>query len=761
MSQGGAGANVRRVDARDKVTGAARFAVDFSMAGMLHGHVVRSTRAHAAIAAISKDDALNLPGVVAVVTGDDLVGLFPRFGHIVADHPILAQGRVRYYGEPIALVVATSAHAAADGAELMGVRYDDLPAVMTPEEATADGAPILHEEHYDTGDRSFSEAQWERKRSNVAHQAQLGWGDVERALAEAYLVVESRVEFPMLYAYAMEPYNAVAAFDDGALEVISTAQHPFQVRDDLARVFHVPLNRVRVRSPLIGGGYGSKSYTKVEPLAAVGAWATGRPVRVALDAEESILTTRADSASIHVRSGFEADGRIVARDFDITFNTGAYADNGPLVLTKAVHRCMGPYRIPNLRVRGRAVYTNTVPSSSYRGFGAPQGAFAGETNLDRAAERLGVDPAELRRLNLVRPGERHLPGKRAMDADLIADLDIVVDKLGWGGEAIPNRGSGFACSASDAGAFPVSTVTVRLLADGSVLVLSGSTEMGQGSRTALAQIAATELGVDLDRVRVVQSDTGGTPYERTTGASRTTTLTGLAVQRACRDALRRLEEMGAEVMQCGIEEVKTAEGVVAGPQGEVGFDEVVQEWFGGRQGEVVGHGVVRRAGDLEELPPFWEIGMVGVEVSVDPDTGRVTVEHLVTVGDVGYAINPALVEGQDLGAATQGLGAALHEQLIYDGPQLLNPNLVEYRVPRMADTPNSIDSVVVQRADGVGPYGAKGGGEGAVNPIGAAVTSAVARATGRWPDRLPLTPDAVWELMNPADENDIGEATDA
>ena len=342
----------------------------------------------------------------------------------------------------------------------------------------AEGAPILHDQDYDRGDRSFSEAQSDTERTNVAHEAELGWGDVEEGLATATLVVDSNVYYPMLYAYAMEPYNATAVFDDGVLDVISTAQHPFQVRDDLARIFHLQLNQVRVRSPLIGGGYGSKSYTKVEPLAAVGAWATGRPVRVALDAEQSILTTRADSASIRVRSGFDSDGRILARDFDITFNTGAYVDNGALVLTKAVQRCIGPYRIPNVRVRGRAFYTNTVPSSSYRGFGALQGTLAGETNLDQAAQQLGLDPGEMRRRNLVPPGERHIPRRRGMDADLVADLDIVLDALGWGSEPVAGRGIGFACSASDAGAFPVSTAIVRLLADSSVLVLTGSTETG-------------------------------------------------------------------------------------------------------------------------------------------------------------------------------------------------------------------------------------------------------------------------------------------
>jgi CO/xanthine dehydrogenase Mo-binding subunit len=205
--------------------------------------------------------------------------------------------------------------------------------------------------------------------------------------------------------------------------------------------------------------------------------------------------------------------------------------------------------------------------------------------------------------------------------------------------------------------------------------------------------------------------------------------------------------MGAEVLDCAIEEVKSADGVVAGPESQIGYDEVVQGWFAGRQGEVTGIGVVRRAGELQELPPFWEVGMVGVEVSVDPGTGKVTVEHLVTVGDVGYAINPALVEGQDLGAATQGLGAALGEELLYDGPQLTNANLVDYRVPRTTDMPKRIDTIIVERGDGVGPYGAKGGGEGSLNPIGGAIAAAVGRAIGVWPDQLPLTPERVWKLM--------------
>ena len=749
------GVSVHRTDARAKVTGTAKYSIDLALPGMLHGYVVRASRAHARILEIEREEALRMPGVRAVITADDLSDLFPRFGHIVADHPILAIDKVRYWGEPVALVIGETPAAAADGAETVWVRYENLPTLMTPAEALAPDAPLIHDQSYEHGDSSFAEAFPGERLTNVMHEVEIGWGDVEAGLAAAHLVVENSVRYPMLYAYAMEPYNSLANYRDGELVVYSTAQHPFMVQRDLARIFSLPLARVRVISPFIGGGYGSKSYTKIEPLAAAGSWYSRRPVKIVLDVEESIYTTRADAAQVTVRTGFSEDGRMVTRDFEIVLDSGAYVDNSPLVLAKAVNRCFGPYRLDNLRVRGRAVYTNTAPASSYRGFGAPQGNLAGEPNLDQAAEKLGIDPAEIRRRNLANRGEEIIPGKRPLDADLKADLDLVTNALAWDpSKSRPMFGIGFGCSASDAGAFPVSTAIIKILVDGSAILLTGSTEMGQGSRTALAQIAAQELGVGLDKIQVVQSDTASSSYERTTGASRTTTLTGLAIIRACEDARSKLHKMAAELLFCDENEVEDLPGMIRGPDNEIlSYAEVIRGWFGASAGEVTGTGLVRKHGELAKLPPFWEIGMVGVEVEVDADTGQVTIEHLVTVGDVGYAINPAMVEGQDLGAATQGLGAALYEELIYDGPHPVNPNMVEYRVPRMRDMPRHIDTLIAQRRDGIGPYGAKGGGEGATNPIGGAVASAVARATGRWPNRLPLTPERVWRLMNGLEED--------
>ena len=758
-----------RSDAWEKVTGRARYAVDAAMPNMAHAAVVRSERAHAYLTGIDRAEAEAAPGVIAVVTAGDLGHLGLRFGHIVPDHCILAVDKVRYYGEPVAVVVAETPHQAADAAELVWVDYEDLPALTDAAAALASDV-LIHEQSYASDGERFLDVAPAASVDNAAHRGQLAWGDAEAALAGADTVVETTTTFPLVYGYAMETYNALADWQPGSLHVVSTAQHPLMVRRELARMFSLPLSAVRVEVPYIGGGYGSKSYTKLEPLAAAASWAAGRPVKVTTDVEGAMYTTRVDGALVTVRTGFDSGGRIVARDIDIRFDTGAYADNSPLVLTKSINRSFGPYRMPNLRVRGVAAYTNTSPASSYRGFGAPQAALAGELNMDMAADRLGIDPVELRRRNLLAPGDTIIDGKRPLDADLVADLDAVAAALEQhAGEPAPGilRGRAVAVTASDAGASPNSTTQVRMHADGSVTLLVSSTEMGQGSRTALAQIAARELCVPLDAVAVGQSDTRFTPFEWTTGASRTTTIVGLAVQAACDDLWDNLRDRAAESAGVPVDAVTASDGLIhvplaardeggsgAGPDTVSGLtpSEVIRQWFGADAGEVVGVGVVRRAGATEVLPPFWEIGAIGVEVSVDEATGEVTVEHLVTVGDVGHAVNPDLVAGQDLGAATQGLGIALWEEMVYDGEQLTNPNLVEYRVPRLRDTPRRITSVLAERGDGAGPYGAKGAGEGALNPVPAAVAAAVGRAVGVWPTELPLTPPRVWSLLQQAQQ---------
>jgi len=748
-----AGTSARRVDAIAKVTGAARYTVDLSVSGMAHAIVVRSTRAHARITKIDRAAAAAGPGVLRVITGDDLLaaGLTPYYGHVVLDHPVLAIERVRFHGEPVAVVVAETRREAAEAAELVDVRYEELPAVIDADDALKPDAPILHTQRGErVGDEGMDQGE-SGLVGNVCAIAGLGWGNVEGAFKGAHLVVEGEYRYPKLYGYAMEPYNALAFFDQGDLIVFSSAQHVYMVRRDLARMFRLPLARVRVSAPYVGGGYGTKSYTKIEGMTAAAAHFTGRPVKLDLSVEEAILTTRSASARIRARSAFAADGKLLARDFEIVMNSGAYTDNTPLVNSKTANRCFGPYRIPALRVVARSVFTNTVPSSSLRGFGAPQGNIAGELQMDEAAAKLGIDPVELRLRNLVGPGEEFMPGKRPLDADLKDDLRCLASALGWPGATV-GRSIGLGISASDAGAYPTSTAAIRIHSDTSITLFTGSTELGQGSRTVLSQIVAEEMGVPLESVSVVNGDTGVVTYERTTGASRTTTITGRAVQEACRDARGRVRELASQTLEVPTAEIEDTAGGIRARGRELSYGEVIEQWFGAG-GEVLGHGAVRRAEGFAKMPPFYEIGCSGLELEVDRETGQIHLTKLTTVGDVGFAINPALVHGQDAGAAMMGLGAALHEELVYDGEQLANPNVVDYRVPRFSDVPDEVVHLLAERRDGSGPYGAKGAGEGAGNTIGGSVASALGRLLGVFPHELPATPERVWRLINESEKD--------
>ena len=744
------GEAVPRRDGVAKVTGRGRYTVDLGMPGLAHARVLRSPYPHARIRRIDAEAARRHPGVIAVVTADDLPDVHLVYGHSVADHPLIAVGKVRFAGEPVVGVVAEDPVTAEEALRLVEVDYEPLPYSTSAATSLTDDAPIIHERPGEQRAHRGFEEDIERTHANVCSHSRQAWGDIDDAFARADLVLEGEYRYPRSYAYAMEPYNAIASWGEGELTVWTSGQHPYMVREDLAHCFDLPLSGVRVIVPYVGGGYGSKSYTKIEPLTAALALRAGRPVRLALSIEESILTTRGDAATVRLRSAFDRDGHLLGRQATILLDTGAYAENSPLVGRKAANRLGGPYRIPALEVTCSTVYTNTAPASSFRGFGAPQVTLAGESQMDEAAERLGIDPVELRRRNVLRPGERPWPNVRGIDADLLADLDLASEELDWDAPLPPGRGRAICLSASDAGSEPMTTSVLRVHADGSVTVMCGSTEIGQGSSTVLAQMAAGEIGVELERVHLVQSDTSAVSYDRSTGASRTTTLMGLAIGAAARDAREQLVRWAQESLAPdGPTVVEERSGVRIGDTTH-DWGAIVRAWFGGHAGEVVGRGYIRRAGATEEMPPFWEIGCVGVEVSVDESTGEVRVEKLVTVGDVGCAINPQLVEGQDIGAAMMGLGMATREELVYEDGNLMNGNLFDYRVPRTTDLPE-LRTVIAERGDGVGLYGAKGGGEGSLNPVAAAIANAVYRAAGIRLREAPFTPERVWNALRERD----------
>jgi len=740
--------SIPRRDGRVKVTGKAQYVADLRLIGMAYAKVLRSPLAHARIVSIDKSKAEAHPGVYCVVTGFDLDGINPYFGHAVKDHPLLAIDKVRYAGEPVAAVVAVDERTAFEALELIDVEYEELKGIFTPQEALAKDAPLLHERKFEAGAlRGFEGDVTAGKGSNICQTHKIQWGDVEKAFKEAATVIEGDYYFPMTYAYAMEPYVAIADVSDQGVNVYSSAQHPFMVRHDLKSIFNLPASKVRMIVPFVGGGYGSKSYTKIEPLVAACSWKAKRPVKLQLTVEEAMLTTRSDDAYTWMRTAVDKNGKIVARQAKILMNTGAYAENSPLVVEKSTNRCVGPYAIPNVLIENMSLYTNTVPASSYRGFGCAQVTLPGESQIDELAAKIGKDPYEFRLQNAAKPGEEFFPGMRPFDGTLKQDLDTAAKAIGWGTPLTKGHGRTVAISGSDAGAYPLTSTAVRVHADGSATIMTGSTELGQGSHTVLPQIAAEELGITYDKVNVVSSDTAITPYDRSTGASRTTTLMGSAVQEACQEAIQQMVVMAADVLKVKKEQIETIRGGIRCGEVQLDWSQVISKFYALPDGEVIGRSYIRKSGKFAALPVFWEAAATGVEISVDEETGKITMEKLATVGDVGLAINPALAEGQDIGAATMGMGIGLFEELVYEGSQLMNGSILDYRLPRFSDLPKQVELHLVQNRDGVGPYGAKGGGEASLNSMAANIANAVDRAVGVRIRQAPLTPERVWRAL--------------
>jgi CO/xanthine dehydrogenase Mo-binding subunit len=667
---------------------------------------------------------------VCVLTGKDLSDIDPYYGHAIKDRPIVAVDRVRFHGEPVAAVAAETPAAAAAAIEAIQVEYEDLPVVATLDDALADGGTLVHDRPARPG-LFHGLGELPEREGNVCYRYRIDRGELEAVFGRADIVVEGEYSFPAVYQYAMETHTVVAQVEGDEITVWASCQHPFLVRAELADLFGVPVANVRIVVPYLGGGFGSKSYTKMEPLTVALARKAGRPVRIQNRVSESMVTTRRHNLRCRMRTAANAEGRLLARDVACWFDTGAYADNGPRVTATGGDAAPGPYRWTAFRVDAACVYTNTAPSGSYRAFGATHLQWIGESQVDEVARRAGRDPLDVRRLNLLTPGEEVRAGGKPLDADLIGDVEKVAARVGWDEPKRPRVGRGVSVGLLAAGAHPVSSAVCRLEADGRVVVLVGTTEMGQGPRTAFAQIAAEEIGLEPDRVTVRGADTRFTPYDRSTGASRSTTLAGLAVQRAAADIRAQLDRV-AEAS-----EIDRSDHVA-----------LMRRHFGFAGGELIGRGEVAPAGtgSYAEGPVFWEVCVGAVELEVDEDTGFVRLLRTATAADVGRAINPQLVERQDEGATLQGIGNAIYEEMVYEDGLLLNDTLLDYRVPGFEDLPEEMSCVIVENGDGPGPYGAKGCGEGALAAVPAAIVNALADA-GVPMKELPATPERVWRRI--------------
>src|SRR5947209_6074253 len=459
------GRSVPRRDAHEKLRGSAQFVGDFVVPRMVHGKVLRSPFAHAKVLSVDASEAEALPGVVCVLTGDDIADIDPYWRHAIKDRPIVALDRVLFAGEPVAAVAAEDEATAAAALNAIRIEYEQLPIVGTIEQALADDAPVLHEGPIRPG-LFHGLGDLLPREGNVCYRYRIDRGELQSVFARADLVVEGEYSFPAVYQYAMETHTVVAQVEGEEITVWSTCQHPFLVRAELADLFAVPLANVRVVVPYLGGGFGSKSYTKMEPLTVALARKAGRPVRIQNRVDESMVTTRRHNMHCRMRTAATAEGRLLGREVTCLFDTGAYADNGPRVVATAGDAAPGPYRWNAYSVDAACVYTNLAPSGSYRAFGATHLQWIGESQVDELARRCNLDPLEMRRRNLCTPGEEIRAGGKPLDADLVGDVEKVAAAVGWSEPKAANIGRGVSVGLLAAGAHPVSTAIVRLEADG-------------------------------------------------------------------------------------------------------------------------------------------------------------------------------------------------------------------------------------------------------------------------------------------------------
>jgi CO/xanthine dehydrogenase Mo-binding subunit len=740
------GRRAERKDIRDKVTGKARYTSDLSAPGMGHAALARSSVAHGVIRRIDTSAAEQLPGVRCVITAADVADCDPFYGESVLDQPFLAIDRVRYVGEPVAGIVADTEEIARQAADLVVLHVDPLPTLGTAAEAITSDT-VIHPERASADDDL----------PNVCAKAVFEYGDVDSALAGAHWVHEATYTFPAVFHYTMEPYAVMATWGPDGLDMWSGTQQPFKVRADLARIFRVPISRIQVRVPYVGGGYGAKGQCKYEPVTAAMARAAGCPVRLVTSVEEAFHTVTRHQAVITMRTGIDAEGAIVARDTRVVYDTGAYADKGPRVARKGAYRAAGPYAIPHTRSTGLAVYSNRVPAGAFRGFSTPQVVWAGESAIDEIARHLGLDPLEYRAQRLTPRGRPFLGDDAPMDADLPQGLRMAADAIGWSSPKPEGRGRGVASGVKDGGGGAArSEAEVRLHRDGSVEVVAPTAELGQGSRTVMAQLAAEGLGVDYDRIQVRYPDTATERFDPGANASRSTVAVGSAVLEAAMRVYDELSAAAADYFATSTPPRLDGADVVVGDQ-RIPLVTLMSETRGlapdwlGSMSAVAAYDTSKGGGPLGHTSSFYEVGHAAAEVDVDRETGEVRITKYASVADVGIALNPQAVEGQDEGATVMGIGHTLFEELEFEGGELRNASLVDYRVPRAEDLPEEFHTLLLENRDGPGPFGAKGAGEGGTLAVSPAVANAIEDATGVRIRELPLTPERVWRALRRAE----------
>ena len=739
------GRSIPRLESWLKVTGRAEYVHNLRLPGMLYGKIFRSSISHGRIKRIDTAAARALAGVHSVVTAEEIKSIVPDpyYGPAFLDQPVLAVDKVRYVGEPVAVVLASDPHVAEEAVHLISAEYEELPAVYDEVEAMTSKA-IVHDVLKPAGTYPDLKHLQGKKNTNLALDFRLRRGNPETALKSAHRVFEHRFRTQQVMHTPLEPLVTVAESTEDSLTIHTASQSPSFVRIEIARLLGWPENRIRVRVPFLGGGFGAKLYIKLEALVSVLALLTKKPVKISLTMEEQFFTITKHATTFRIKSGLDRDGRIVARECEVWWNGGAYADIGPRITQKSGFTAPGPYDIEHVAIDSYALYTNLPPAGALRGFGVPQLVWAYESHTDMIARALGIDPVEFRRKNILREGRPQATGTKMKDAAIETVLDRLEVLLDWKkpfdrGSGTLKRGRGLAVGFKACISNTTSLAAVSVNADGSCTVYCSSVDMGQGSDTAMAQIAAEVLNLPAESVRVVHSDTDVTPYDMATLGSRSLFHMGNAVKLAAEDAARQLRALKDELKL----------------PADAPVPDIFRKKYGMRAGSVTGTASFNPSyippdanGLTENATPFWMVGGTGVEIEVDTETGRVRVARLINVADVGTPINPKIVETQLSGGSIMQLGFTLFEKLQFDAAgQLRNASLAEYRIPGFLDLPGEIINEAVSAEQRTGPFGAKGVGETATFGLSPAVANAIHDAVGVRLTELPMNPESVYMKM--------------
>ncbi|OPL10183.1 MAG: hypothetical protein AVO34_04210 [Firmicutes bacterium ML8_F2] len=755
------GTDVSRVDALEKVTGAAQYIEDRFIGPMLHVKMKKSTVAHGKIKSIDTSKATQYPGVKAVLTGKEYPN---KIGLYLIDRNFLAVDKVRFWGEPVAIVAAVTEEAAAEAAELIEVEYEELPGVFDPREAMKPDAPLIHE---DLGSYKVVPIFYPKPGTNIANHFKLRKGDVEKGFAEADLIVERDYKVPQMQHVSIETHKAAAHWSpDGKLTVWSTAQSPNVVRQLLSESLDMPMHKIRVISSYIGGGFGGKAGASLEGLVIPLAQKfPGHVVRIVFNREEDMQGTFTRQALYaHLKTGVRKDGRITALEYEMIWDGGAYTEYGVNIVRAAGYSSSGAYEIPNVKTDSYCVYTNNSIGGPVRGFGMCEMQWGIERQMDEVAKELNMDPLEIRLINGMKEGSKTATGQEVHNVGFDKCLKAVADKIGWGKKEGKYRGKGIAglvkCPAQPSNAS--SSAIIRINEDGTAHILVGATEMGQGMLTAITQIAAETLHIPVEKIDIKIPDTDFTPYEWQTVGSRVTYTCGTSVKRAAEDALGQIYCIAANLLEVSEEEL-TFDGKKIYSTKDPNVKATIREIADsckkctgeGIAGPIIGRGSFVPS-NMTNLDPetgqgnpgmFYCFGATGVEVEVDPETGVVTILQLVSAIDAGKAINPRLAHAQLRGGTVMGLSTALYEELRFDKGVILNRNFTDYKICSIDNTPH-IDSFIIETPEEGGPFGARGIGEQPMIGVAPAVANAVNDALGVDFNTFPLTPERVWRVIN-------------